>query len=217
MATMVMTLLAPSPTGRPGAPPSLREENPVSFVADFGKRAGRCGQRIRAKREIAYGRCPRHLCCIADEFACKAIVIIPNIDSLVHPMPRDGERHESRRWYRTTTKQGIRNGPVILSRHISGFQRSAAIPEVDLNTILRHGNSPEQAIRLNTRIEVVDLRARTGLIYIHSHQCEGPLMHPPVCVAKDALHEAHIRGQKREAPCLTCLSVGLRHHTVQVC
>ena len=100
MAPIVMTLLAPTPTGKPGAPPYLWEENPVAFVADFSERAGRCRQRIRAKREIVYGRCPRHLCCIMDEFACKAIVIIPNIDSLVHPMPRDGERRSRTRWLR---------------------------------------------------------------------------------------------------------------------
>lgn len=79
-----------------------------------------------------------------------------------------------------------------------GLHGRKTLPEIDLDTIVRNGNSPEQAIRLNARIEVVDLDwlgwvgPQTGVKDIYSHQCEGPLLHSALRVAEDALHEAHV-------------------------
>ena len=79
----------------------LGEKGAVPFVADLGKLARRCRQRIRDKREIAYGRCPFHLGCIANEFARKATairgwIVVLDLYPIVHPMPLDGKRDEAR-------------------------------------------------------------------------------------------------------------------------
>jgi hypothetical protein len=76
------------------------EEDTVSLLADLGKRAGRRGQRIRNKREIAHGRGPVHLCGVADESAGKPTVdrvVVPDIEPLVNAAPDDCERHGPRR------------------------------------------------------------------------------------------------------------------------
>src|SRR5262245_1535576 len=87
----------------------LGEKGAVPFVADLGKLTRRRRQRVRDKREIAYGRCPFHLCCIANEFARKATstrgrIVVVDLNPLVHPMPLDGKRDEARYRCRAATE-----------------------------------------------------------------------------------------------------------------
>ena len=63
----------------------------------------------------------------------------------------------------------------------------------------------------------MDLRSpQTGVIHIHSDQGEGSLTHLSVRVTKDALHEAHVGGQKREPPFRTCAHIRFGYHTANV-
>ena len=82
---------------------SLREEDTVPFVTDFGKRTGRRSERVGFEDEIANFSGPLHLSGVANKFTSEAAVHgvgVPNIDSLVDTLPFNFARHCSwhRRW-----------------------------------------------------------------------------------------------------------------------
>src|SRR5260370_10128210 len=59
--------------------------------------------------------------------------------------------------------------------------------------LFRNFNCPEQSDRWKcSRIEVMNLIARTGHIDVHSYEGESAVMHAPVPSAELALHEPHI-------------------------
>src|SRR5580700_10371815 len=77
---------------------------------------------------------------------------------------------------------------------------------------------PEQTEgRESSRIQVMDLCARTGQIDVHSYECERGLMNAPVGSTEVALHEPHIGIDERVPRFLSGLGVGLRHHPADVC
>jgi len=62
-----------------------------------------------------------------------------------------------------------------------------------MDAIARDFQGPEQTgWREGGWIQVMDLRARTGLIDIHSDKAEGALMSLPVRAAKFACHKSHV-------------------------
>src|ERR1700676_3440694 len=89
---------------------SLREEDPVPFVTDFGKRTGGRSERVGFEDEVAHFGGPLHLGGVANKFtgeAAEHLVGIPDIDPLMHAMPIDFARYCSRHRWRTTAEQGI--------------------------------------------------------------------------------------------------------------
>ena len=100
---------------------SLREEDPVPFVTDFGKRTGRRSERVRFEDEIANFRGPLHLSGVANKFtgeAAEHLVGIPDIDPLVHAMPIDFERYRSRHRRGAAAEQCIPYVAVVEDRRI---------------------------------------------------------------------------------------------------
>src|SRR5438477_9469020 len=93
------------------SPPRSRSrlKDTVRFVADLGKHAGRCHQRIRDKLQIAHPRGPLHLRTTREELALKAtaergIVVIIDRERIPRLNPLDGERYLSRYRDRATAE-----------------------------------------------------------------------------------------------------------------
>jgi hypothetical protein len=112
---------------------------------------------------------------------------------------------------------GVKTGHVVEDRHVVGFHGGGAFSEVNLDPVARNFDGPEQARRRERRrIQVVDLRARTGLIHIHSDEGKGPPVELPVGAPEVAFHETHIVIHERQRTYLTGRHVGSRHRTADV-
>ena len=86
---------------------SLREEDSVPFLTDFGKRTGRRPERVGLENEVANCGGPLHLGGVSNKFTGEAAehgVGVPDIDSLVYALPFDFARHYSRYRGRSATE-----------------------------------------------------------------------------------------------------------------
>ena len=89
---------------------SLREEDPVPFVTDFGKRTGGRSERVGFEDEVAHFGGPLHLGGVTNKFTGEAAVHwvgISDIEPLVHALPLDCERHHSGDRRRSAAEQRI--------------------------------------------------------------------------------------------------------------
>jgi len=76
---------------------------------------------------------------------------------------------------------------------------------------------PEQSDgRKCTRIEVMNLIARTGQIDIDSNKRKSASVNFPVRATEHALHESHVRIEERQTYHLARFGIGLRHHAADV-
>ena len=166
-------------------------------MADFGKGTGGSHHRIRNKRVIAHRRAPLHLRAIANKFAREAAVHrvgVLDIEPLMHSTPDQFERHGSRHGRRTATEQGIRDISIIEDCDIGCLERGASLSKLHVDSSDWNLGGPEQSDRRKcTRIEVMNLIARTGQIDVDSNKGKSALVNSPVRATELALHEPHIR------------------------
>src|SRR5258708_40182208 len=76
---------------------------------------------------------------------------------------------------------------------------------------------PEQSNgRKCTRVEVMNLIARTGQKDIDSNKGKSAWVNFPVRATEHALYESHVRIHERQTCHIACFDVGLRHHAADV-
>ena len=145
---------------------------------------------------IAGGGRPLHLCASAHELAAKAAVDWVGVldgEPIGHAAPDDFERRVCVDRGRATTKQGIDDVAIVKDRNVRRLKYRVAAAEADVNASAGNGQGPEEAGgREFGGVQVVDLRARTGLIDVNSDKTKGPPVHIPVLPTKDTLHEPHV-------------------------
>ena len=117
---------------------SLREEDPVPFVTDFGKRTGRRSERVGFEDEVAHCGGPLHLGGVTNKFTREAAehgVSVADIDSLVDALPFNFARHCSwhRRW--SAAEQCIPYVAVVEDRCVRDLKHCSARAKVDIDTI----------------------------------------------------------------------------------
>lgn len=198
----------------------LREERSVPFVADFGKGTRRSRNGIRNICEITHCGAPLHLCAITDEFAREAAehrVGVRDIQPLVNSAPDHLERHRSWHRRRPAAEQRIRDISVIEDRYIGRLEGCASFSKLHIDASNWNFCGPEESDgRKRSRIEVMNLIARTGQIDIDSNKGKSALVNLPVGATEHALHESHVRIDERVACHLARFGIGLRHHAAYV-
>src|SRR5262249_14841823 len=181
-------------------PGILRKEEAVPFLTEFGELAFRVGQRSRYEYVII-GHCsPFHLCAVAHEGSGKTTkhgICVADIHPVVDPTPDDSIRHDSRR-ARCTAERGIVEGAIVEDGYVAGPHGSVTLAEVDLNSLFRNGDRPEQTgWMIIGWIQIVDLCARTGLIDVHSNQGERTFVDAAINTSVNACHEPHVGANHR--------------------
>jgi hypothetical protein len=88
---------------------------------------------------------------------------------------------------------GTAESPVIY--HPDVFQVKPYSVLIDVESAIRHLGSPEETRREDRRIEVVNLRARTGLEEVNSYLDESAVVAFPVCGHVFALEDPNIAGE----------------------
>jgi hypothetical protein len=117
---------------------SLREEDPVPFVTDFGKRTGRRPERVGFEDEVANCGGPLHLGGVSNKFTGETTehgVGVPDIDSLVYALPFDSARYYSRYRGRSAAEQCIPYVAVVEDRCVGHLKHCTARAKVDIDTI----------------------------------------------------------------------------------
>jgi len=169
---------------------------------------------------VANSAPPFHLSGVTNKLALEASkngIRVCYVDSFLDPAPNDLERNPAPHRRRSTGEYGILTSAVIEDRNLARLQASTAIPELNLDASDRNFDRPEQAKwRESSRIEIMQLFARTGQKDIDSNEAECGLMDSLVRASKGALHKPHIIIDERQSLLLAGLRVCLCHLTAEI-
>ena len=141
------------------------EKRSVPLVPELGKLARRGFDRVRHVAQIAYRRRPFHPCLPTYILARKAIRRVVDVHTVVDAEPPDLERHDARIRRVSSAEQCIGNVVKIQDVNVRCLVHGVAGPWIDSADVIRgEPRRPEQTAGRDARIEVDDLRFRTGIV-----------------------------------------------------
>ena len=137
---------------------------------------------------------PFHLRLVTDELAGEPVRPILHVDPIAHTKPANLERHHSRNRRRAAAEERVAEVVEVEHVNVAGLHDRVARAGIDAaDAVGGNARGPEEATRLDARVEVGDLFAsRTGGVDVNSYERKGPLARFAVDAAIHALHESHV-------------------------
>lgn len=157
-------------------------------MTDFSKQAVRSGKVVSFVMGKFCLGCPPGLSGVKDHIAIELAWLMVEMVLIVGFRPFTAERAGARD--ERPFEQGIRDISVILGRQILHVQDSPAITWIDPHIVIFDLVEPENAIVMNSRVEIMDLKGELALKNIQSGKSKGAITAFAILGYIDALHEA---------------------------